>query len=100
MKQVVDQIAAKGFSESHLKSFSQWLLPVAGKFDRTGSGDSECGRGCRRVDALPSLGQVAKPLGKHRRILAEIHRITGSSPDQSRGLRNRLRDHRLPGRPL
>ncbi len=100
MKQVVDQIAAKGFSESHLKSFERWLPPVAGKFDRTGSGDSVCGRGCRRVGALPSLGPVAKPLGKHRRMLAEIHRITGSSPDPFRGLRNRLRDHRLLGRHL
>ena len=98
MKQFAYQIAAKRISESRLKAFEQWLSPVAGKFDRTGSGDSECGRGCRRVDALPSLGQVAKPLGKHRKILAEIHRITGSSPDQSRGLRNRLRDHRLLGR--
>ncbi len=100
MKQVANQIAAKRFSESRLKSFEQWLPPVAGKFDRIGSGDSVCGRGCRRVDALPSLGPVAKPLGKHRRMLAEIHRITDSSPDQSRDLRNRLRDHRLLGHHL
>ena len=100
MKQVPYQIAAKRISESRLKAFEQWLPPVADKFDRTGSGDSECGRGCRRVDALPSLGQVAKPLGTYRRILAEIHRITGSSPDQSRDLRSRLRDHRLLGRHL